>query len=37
VSETDVLMKHVLNQINERGRLSLHSDNPSFDVQDMDW
>jgi phage repressor protein C with HTH and peptisase S24 domain len=37
VSETDVLVKRVLNQINERGRLSLHSDNPSFDVQDMDW
>ena len=37
VSETDVLVKRVLNQINENGRLSLHSDNPTFDVQSMDW
>ena len=37
VSETDILVKRVLNQINENGRLSLHSDNPTFDVQSMDW
>lgn len=37
VSETDVLVKRVLNQLNERGRLTLHSDNPSFDVQEMYW
>jgi phage repressor protein C with HTH and peptisase S24 domain len=37
VSEQDILVKRVLNQINENGRLSLHSDNPSFDVQSMDW
>jgi phage repressor protein C with HTH and peptisase S24 domain len=37
VSEQDILVKRVLNQINENGRLSLHSDNPTFDVQSMDW
>jgi phage repressor protein C with HTH and peptisase S24 domain len=37
VSETDILVKRVLNQINENGRLTLHSDNPTFDVQTMDW
>jgi phage repressor protein C with HTH and peptisase S24 domain len=36
VTETDVLVKRVLNQLNERGQLSLHSDNPSFDVQPLD-
>lgn len=36
VTETDVLVKRVLNQFNERGQLSLHSDNPSFDVQPLD-
>ena len=37
VTEQDILVKRVLNQINERGMLSLHSDNPTFDVQFMDW
>jgi len=32
-----VLVKRVLNQLDERGRLTLHSDNPSYDVQYMDW
>jgi phage repressor protein C with HTH and peptisase S24 domain len=36
VTETDVLVKRVLNQFNERGQLSLQSDNPSFDVQPLD-
>jgi phage repressor protein C with HTH and peptisase S24 domain len=36
VTESDVLVKRVLNQLTERGRLMLHSDNPSFPAQELD-
>ncbi len=36
VTEETVLVKRISNQLNERGELVLHSDNPAFPIQFMD-
>ena len=36
VTEDTVLVKRLTNQLNERGKLSLHSDNPAYPVQFID-